>query len=64
MFCIGKFLPQGMLEVSDWEAANRAVRVRQRNGNKALDEGLSARGERVGKLFLAINSGAECRAAG
>ncbi len=57
------------LEVGDWDARNRAVRVRQGKGNKerevfvahgtaqALQEWLEARGELPGKLFLPINKG-------
>ncbi len=57
------------LEVEDWDAANRAVRVRQGKGNKerevfvahgtarALGDWLDARGERPGKVFLPINKG-------
>ncbi len=57
------------LEPSDWDGANRAVRVRQGKGNKerevfvahgtaqALDDWIRVRGERPGKLFLPINKG-------
>ncbi len=57
------------LEVGDWDAANRAVRVRQGKGNKerevfvahgttqAIEDWLEVRGERTGKLFLPINKG-------
>ncbi len=57
------------LERSDWDAANRAVAVRQGKGTKerevfvahgtaqALDDWLGARGERPGKLFLPIIKG-------
>lgn len=57
------------LEPSDWDGANRAVRVRQGKGNKErevfvahstaqpLDEWVRARRDRPVKLFLPTNKG-------